>query len=101
MPNQNDIARDVQTLLRDSLRELQADLQLDLADLATYTAQRTAHLSTIAGLPGFDEAVIAERDAIALRAGINAVNAADKVDSRLIGLLHGVLFLGAKMAAGV
>ena len=97
MANLTEIARDVQALLQGSLRELQADLQVDLADLATYTAQRTAHLSTIVGLPGFEEAVIAERDAIALRAGINAVNAADKVDARLIGLLHGVLFLGARL----
>lgn len=46
--------------------------------VAVYAAARAAHLAGIVGQPGFDEAVAAERDAVALYAGVYATDAAGR-----------------------
>lgn len=86
------------TKLRDaieaSLRETGGSLKRTSAEVATYTAQRAAHLATIVGQAGHAEAVIAERDAVCLFAGIAATREADAADQRVVGLIHGALALG-------
>jgi hypothetical protein len=77
-----------------------ASLKRSAAEVALYTAQRAAHLATLAGQPGFEEAVIAERDAVALFAGVKLVEEADAADARFHGLIEGVLAVAAKAAAG-
>ena len=91
-------ADSIRSALDAALRETGAQLQRSTADVAAYTASRAAHLAAIAGQPGVDEAVIAERDAVWLYAAGRAVASADAADARVIGLIHGALAVA--MAAG-
>ncbi len=86
-------------LLSDFLDETGAELRGDLNAVVLYANERTAHLSTLAGQPCFQEAVRAERDNVMLEAAINTVDAADGTDQRLIGLVQGALAIGAKALA--
>jgi len=70
-------------------------LKKSAADVALYTTQRAAHLSTLVGQPGYEEAVAAERDAVLLYAGVAAVREADAADMRLVGIIEGVLLSAA------
>lgn len=87
---------DYEDLLRGAIRETRADLEDGADDLVRHTAERAAHLATIAGQPGFHRAVIAERDAVALRAGLDATLQAEAADARLLGVITGVLMGVAK-----
>lgn len=77
-----------------AVRETGAMLRKSSADVAAYTAQRAAHLMTIEGQAGFQEAVIAERDAVLTFAGMSTVRGADAADSHIVGLIHGALAVG-------
>lgn len=86
-------------LLQDAATETGATLQANLEDLATFAEQRTEHLKTMTADPHFPMAVRAERDAVALRAGINASRQGSAADQRLLGLIQGALAFAAKVAA--
>lgn len=94
-----DVGHELETLLKDAARETGRDLQGNTVEITTYAAERTAYLSTLVGQPGFEEAVRAERDNVALKAGISAVKTADAADARIVGIIQGVLFLGARAIA--
>lgn len=81
--------------LREALDELEVSLEVDLNDLSAYMSQRALYLSTIVGLPGFPDALIAERDNVALEAGIQSVEAATAVDRQLLGVIQGALRIAA------
>lgn len=87
-------------ILEDAVRETGTSLRTSAHEVAVYAAERAAHLATIVDDPGFLEAVRAERDAVALRAGIAAVRAGDAADARIVGLLQGGLFWAASLLAG-
>lgn len=91
-----DLSVELEQLLRSSARELGVELKADVASLSLLASQRAAHLATLIGQPGFAEAVAAERDVLALRAGISAVRAADRMDQRILGILQTVLTIGAR-----
>jgi len=82
---------DFDDLLRAALRETRADISVDADELVRYTAERGAHLSTLAGQPGFQRALVAERNAIALKAGLDATLQAEAADARLVGVIQGIL----------
>lgn len=86
-------------LLKASLRETGTQLQTSLAEVTLYASERAAFLSTLVGQKGFHEAVIAERDNVALRAGIRVVQNADAHDARIVGIIQGALAIGAKALA--
>jgi len=65
------------------------------AELAQYMAERAEHLSRISGEPGFELAVEAEQDAIALRAGLIVSDSTRVVDQRIWGLIGGALRIAA------
>lgn len=65
------------------------------AELRAYAAERVVHLATIAGQAGFEEALVAERDNMALKIGIATVDAADDSDRELLGVLLGALAVAA------
>lgn len=97
-----DLSQDFNDVLTAAVRNTGVELSKATAEVANYTALRAAHLSTIVGQVGFDEAVAAERDNVALFAGIAAVTEAKAADSRLLGLIEGILFIGARaLAAGL
>ncbi len=74
-------------------------LQADVTDVGMYAAQRAAHLATLVGQPGFEDAVLAERDNVVLKAGILAARRGDAVDQRLIGIIQGALRTAAVLLA--
>lgn len=85
----------LKNLLETAARETGAQLKRSAFEVAAYTAQRTAHLASIAGQAGFAEAVTAERDAVATFAGIRAVAEADAADHRILGIIEGALAVAA------
>ena len=93
-----DIGQELIDLLRDAAHETGYELREELlVPVAAYTAERASFLSTLIGQPGFSEAVRAERDNVALKAGIAAVGSADKIESRLIGIVQAILAIGARV----
>lgn len=81
----------LKSLLLQAVKDTGRQLQTDAHDVAVYAAQRADHLATIATDPDFNQALLAERDAIALKAGVSAVSNADAADQRIVGLIHGAL----------
>ena len=73
---------------------------ISTAEVAAYAAEQAAKLKNVANQPGYHEAVKAARDNVALKAGINASEQADATDSRILGVIEGALFMGAKVLAG-
>lgn len=90
------LKNDMKALLSATLSESGLDLSESVDAVAAYAAQRAAHLSTLVALPGFQEAVIAERDNVALRAGIAASAAGKTAEAKLLGVLQGALAIAAR-----
>lgn len=95
-----EVEEDFKKLIEETVRGSARDLKVGAAELAAYAAERAAHLTTLVGLKGFEAAVIAERDAVALRAGIETHRQAAEVDQRLLGVIHAGLLFGAKALVG-
>lgn len=96
-----DIKTQFEQLLGQAAQEFANQFRVDAAAIAQDAAERTTHLSTLVGQPGFERAVVAERDNIALRAGIQAAQTGDAVDQRVLGLLQGGLQVGANALAAL
>ena len=82
---------DINELLKDAIEETGISLNITKDELVRYTAERAAYLTTLAGDPGFMLALRAERDSVALYAGVNASMTADAADSRIVGIIQTVL----------
>lgn len=78
-------------LLRSALSETGISLKISADELVRYVAEQGATLALAVGEPGFDKALIAARNAIALKAGLNATLEAEAADARIVGVLQGVL----------
>lgn len=81
------------------LNDLKLGAEEKRAELAAYAAERAQALSMSVGQPGYDEALVAARDSIALKAGIAVVEEADDVDLGLLGVIAGALAFAARMLA--
>ncbi len=68
----------------------------DLEGLIEYVAARTGVLALSADEPGFNMAIEAERDNIALYATTEAVTRADEVDRRILAVIRGSIVLAAR-----
>ena len=95
----SDVTENLKSLFEDAIAETGVSLQVGAAELAAYAAERSAHLATLVGDPGFSIALRAERDAVALRAGITAVQEGDAADARIVGVIHGALSIAAGLLA--
>lgn len=84
-------------MLQGTLQETGRDLEGSLDAVKAEVAKQLAALSLAAGEPGYERAVIAARDNVALVAGLQAVADADAVDSRILGIIQGGLTFGAKL----
>ena len=87
-------------LLEAAVKETGADLGKSKDEVAMYMSERTAHLAQIVGFEGFDMAVVAERDNVALFAGLHAVAQSDSIRDRILGIIQGALFIGASALTG-
>lgn len=85
--------------LKGEIEDAGGDISVSWDELRMYTAERANHLSALVGQQGFDLAVRAERDAIALKAGIAAVDVADDAGQRWLGMIQGTLIVLAKVLA--
>lgn len=88
-----------QQLLEDAVKETGTRLKQAPAELAAYMSERAAHLSLSAQEPGFDQAVRAERNNVAMRAGLIAHDVASKTDFQFLGIIQGALSIAAKALA--
>lgn len=102
MPSEDDInqiGQDFIDLLKRNAAEVGLELKGDLQAIADYAAARAQHLSESVGEPGFDEALVAERDNVILFSASTAIDRADAVDARILGLVEGALAMGARALA--
>jgi hypothetical protein len=97
MTDTNDVKEEFTRLFDELTTEIGAGFQVEAEELAEYAAGRSAHLATLVGDPDFNLAIRAERDAVTLKAGIGAVQQADKIDQRVIGAIQGGLSLAARL----
>jgi len=91
---------DFMSLLEGTLKETGKELYLARDEVRQYAGEQMAQLALAVGEPGYDRAVIAARDNVLLRMGLRAVANADSSDQRIIGIVQGALFFGAKAIAG-
>lgn len=84
-------------MLKESLTSIGKEAEFNAKEVAQYAIQRAEHLSTIVGETGFEEALLAERDNVALKAGIYATRTADLADHRLLGAIQGTLSFASKL----
>lgn len=90
---------DFKALLEDLLDEARVDLKKSADEVAEYAAARANHLATLVGLPGFEQAVRAERDNVALFAGLALAGQITAAQARVVGAIQGMLFMAAKVLA--
>lgn len=99
----NDKPKVLQALSEDLVRQLKNEagsmgfeLTADLGEVALYASERIEHLSRCVGKPGFDLALEAERDNLALKVGIHSVTRADAIDARILAVARGGLAIAAR-----
>jgi len=88
-----DIKDQLKELLETTLKEAGMSLEQDAQELLAYTQERINHLQSMVGQPGFDEAVLVERDNVLLKAGLIAAGEADQMDARILALIQGILLV--------
>lgn len=81
----------LKSMLDQFVKETGATAEKSTADIATYTVQRSAHLTSGVNQPGFEEAVRAEYNNVKLFSGISVTHNADAADARFFGLITGAM----------
>ena len=84
---------ELKQLLENALDETGADLRTGSQQIVALMAQRAAELSVLVGMPGYDQAAVAARDEIALAAGLELVDQADRASNRVLNVVQGGLML--------
>lgn len=69
--------------LRREAEAVGTELGEAVEDAAAYAVERTKHLSLVIGEPGFAEALMVERDNIALFASLRAVERGEELDTSM------------------
>jgi len=89
-------------LFDQSVERLETNLQISTDDLAAIAAEESDRLARILenNEPGFEQALIAARDNVALRAGLAVGAFASGLDREWLGLIAGALRFAAGAAAG-
>lgn len=99
MADLDQLKNELTALLVDQAKAAGKELKADLESVRAYAAARLAHLVTCVGQPGYQEALIAEANNVAMEAAITAIDQAEAADARLVGIVQGVLAVGAKVLA--
>lgn len=71
-----------------------------IEEIRQYATKSMVHLSTIAGQPGYELALEAERDIIAIKIGMRILNDANDADKRFLGLIEGALRMASLVIGG-
>lgn len=82
---------EITAMIQRELEQTGASLRKAPADVAEMIAARAEHLQEIIGEEGYELAVDAETDAIALHIGLATVRTATAADQRLLGIIIGTL----------
>ena len=93
------IADQFKSLLETTADRLGIELKGSAEVVRDYAKKRMLFLASIVDEPGFDMALLAERDSVALVAGIETAIAGDAADLELRGMILGALSIGAKALA--
>lgn len=84
---------EIKNLIEIAIEDTGAELKTGSREIVALMAQRAAELSGLVGVPGYDQAAVAARDEIALAAGIELVEQADKAAARVQSIVQGGLML--------
>lgn len=98
------MGQDIVAQLQAEAKALGVAFTSDIEGVAAYAAGRADHLSFAIGEPGFELALRAERDSLAIRASLGVVAHADQIDARILAVAQGSLALaarGLRLLAGV
>jgi hypothetical protein len=95
----NGIANQFKSLLESTSSRLGVTLTERTDEAGDYARRRMLFLASIIDEPGFDMALMAERDNVAMKAGIATAAVADAADLELRGMILGALSIGAKALA--
>lgn len=92
-----ELAREFETLVKDAATALGRKLGTEQLTAAREAAQKEMlDLSLIVGEPGYELALVASRDVVALKLGLKLVTGADAADDQLVGLIQGALGIAAR-----
>lgn len=86
-------------MLETAYKDEGRSIAFDTKALATYAAEEAKVLSLAISEPGFDQAIKAARDNLAMKAGLAAVVVGDRADARFYGILEGGLAIAARAIA--
>ncbi len=89
----------VASFLTQQLKSLKGVSLQNLENLDREIRHQLERLAQAVDQPGFEEAVEAARDVVALELGINAVNTADAADLQMLGVISGALHASAVFSA--
>ena len=95
------IADQFKDLLESTADRLGIELTATHDEVKAYAKNRMLFLASIIDEPGFDFALRAERDNVAMFLGISVTGTADAADVELRGVILGALSIGAKALAVV
>lgn len=93
------IAEQFKSLIETTADRLGIELSSKAQAVRDYARSRMLFLASIVDEPGFDLALLAERDNVAMFIGISAAQAGDAADVELRGVILGALSIGAKALA--
>ena len=82
------------------LKTLGFDLKGKAGEIKMYAAESMARLATLVGQPGYEMAVEAERDIVAIKVGMKVLADAKKTDAVAVGIIEGALRMGAGFLSG-
>lgn len=88
--------QNIKEALASALTSTGRELRYSAAEVAQYVAARAAYLATLAGQAGFEQAMQAEQDCCRIFAGVRAVEQADAIDGKVLGIMQ----LGLQVLAG-
>lgn len=97
------IGNDIVALIADQASQIGTGITNELDAVAQYAAARADHLALLLqnGEPGFDQALLAERDNVVLKAASGAVARADDLDARILAVAANGLRIAAVALAAV
>lgn len=96
----NDIGQNIITLLETAAKDLGATTLSNLEEARSEAQIKALTLAGLVGQPGYEEALVAARDILAMKLGLTAVATADSADAKVLSLLEGLLALAARAMSG-
>lgn len=100
--NKEDLLKQASEEFKQLLERLGQNLGEKADSVAAYAAARADHLALTIGQPGYDQAVAAETQNVALQAGIAVVDGADQADlAKLQAIGTGLRFVARLITVAV